>query len=243
MLAPCFWGAPDSQAMVEALLEVFAPIGRHGLYAGDNLVAAGRNLGFLSDSTFQDAFSAVITADNPVGYAIMWRVHVFCWAARNGLSRPGDFVECGVASGALSAVMCRYLSFAEQGRTLRLFDAWDTDPRVDASAYGGNTLAHVRNMFASYPNVRLFPGYLPDSLTPAALPERISFLHLDLNSAEAEIACLERLFERMSPGAILLLDDFGHSGYAASHRAETAWFSARGYAVAELPTGQGIVIR
>jgi hypothetical protein len=206
------------------------------------MLVIGRNLHFLGDQKFLESFGSVVSPDNYIARAIMWRIHIYCWAAKNGLRRDGDFVECGVSSGALAAIMCAYLHFENIEKKFYLLDAWDTDPRVDASVYNGNSLAYVQSVFARYPNVKLTPGFIPDVFETAELPERISFLHLDLNSAGAEISSLNRLYERLTPGAILLLDDFGHTAFGATHRAQLEWFGWHGLTVAELPTGQGLVI-
>ncbi|WYX15476.1 hypothetical protein WJ974_02785 [Achromobacter xylosoxidans] len=68
-------------------------------------------------------------------------------------------------------------------------------------------------------------------------------MHLDLNNAEAEIGALDMLFDRMVPGAVLILDDYGWLYYRAQKDAEDPWFARRGYRVLELPTGQGMVIK
>jgi len=68
-------------------------------------------------------------------------------------------------------------------------------------------------------------------------------MHLDLNNADAEIGALKLLFERMVPGAVLVLDDYGWLAYRAQKLAEDPWFAQRGYRVLELPTGQGLLIK
>ncbi len=68
-------------------------------------------------------------------------------------------------------------------------------------------------------------------------------MHIDLNNAPAEIGALEILFDRLSPGGILILDDYGWVGYKAQKQAEDPWLAARGYQVLELPTGQGLVFK
>ena len=63
-------------------------------------------------------------------------------------------------------------------------------------------------------------------------------------SADAELAALDVLWDRMVPGAILILDDYGWSGYYAEQKfREDVFFEERGYRVVELPTGQGMVIK
>lgn len=74
-------------------------------------------------------------------------------------------------------------------------------------------------------------------------PDKISFLHVDLNNAPAEIGTLERLFDRLSPGGVLVLDDYGWQAYRAQKLAEDPWLAERGYEVLELPTGQGLVFK
>jgi O-methyltransferase len=83
---------------------------------------------------------------------------------------------------------------------------------------------------------------VPDSLANAA-PNKIAFLHLDLNNADAEVGALEVLFDRMVPGAIMVLDDYGWLAYEAQKIAEDDWLGKRGYRVLELPTGQGLLIK
>src|SRR5690606_35177127 len=102
--------------------------------------------------------------------------------------------------------------------------------------------AQVRNRFVDTPNVIVTQGKVPDVLAEV-VPEKIAFMHLDMNNAEAEIGALEVLFERMVPGAVMVLDDYGWLAYRQQALAEDPWFAQRGYRVLELPTGQGLVIK
>lgn len=88
----------------------------------------------------------------------------------------------------------------------------------------------------------LLRGRVPDSLKIAA-PEKIAFMHLDINNADAEIGALEALFDRMVPGAVMILDDYGWLYYREQKMAEDPWFAKKGYRVLELPTGQGMIIK
>ena len=99
----------------------------------------------------------------------------------------------------------------------------------------------MRRRFADKPNVVVTPGSVPESLVNA--PDKIAFLHIDMNGAAAEVAALEALFERLVPGALVVLDDYGWLVFQEQQQAELAWFEARGLPVLELPTGQGLVMR
>lgn len=64
-----------------------------------------------------------------------------------------------------------------------------------------------------------------------------------MNAAKAEIGALDRLFDLVVPGGFVVFDDFGHIQAREQHQAETEWMAARRYAILELPTGQGLVIK
>jgi O-methyltransferase len=90
--------------------------------------------------------------------------------------------------------------------------------------------------------VRVIRGSVPESFAEAA-PDAIALLHLDMNSAESEIGALDHLFDRVSPGGIVIFDDFGWTDYAPQRIAETAYMKERGYRILEMPTGQGFLIK
>ena len=102
--------------------------------------------------------------------------------------------------------------------------------------------ASVKKRFGSFANVTVTQGKVPDILAEVS-PKKIAFMHLDMNNADAEVGALEVLFDRMVPGAVLILDDYGWLGYRAQKLAEDPWFEKRGYRVLELPTGQGLLIK
>jgi O-methyltransferase len=83
---------------------------------------------------------------------------------------------------------------------------------------------------------------VPDSFAEAS-PKKIAFLHIDMNSEKAEMLALEHLFERVTPGGIIVFDDFGWTCNVNQMTSELAFMKQRGHHVLELPTGQGIVIK
>ena len=54
---------------------------------------------------------------------------------------------------------------------------------------------------------------------------------------------LEVLFERISPGGMVVFDDYGWAGYRDQKLAVDEFMRDRGHAVLELPTGQGLILR
>jgi O-methyltransferase len=251
-----FYGFPDDQVerVLQLILQVktaYRDIGYH-TYTGDMLCTFGRNQSFVYDPRFRDAFDHNAADANEETW--LWRLHTLTWAATQAARLPGDFVECGTFRGFMSAVVCEYLDFAKLEKTFYLYDSfaglperWSTEGErrhtnpVYANAEG-YSLAAVQQRFAGYSNVRVIQGVVPEIFRSVS-PDRIAYLHVDLNSAAAEIAALEALFDRVVPGGTIIFDDFGHMTYAEQHTAETTWMRERGYAILELPTGQGLVVK
>lgn len=223
------------------------------VFAMDNLIALGKSAGFLSDERFRTAVER--HAGTRQERSLLWRLHTLAWAARNALSIPGDFVECGVWRGFCSAVVTTCLDFASVDKTLYLYDTFRGIPDEYNSENRSNAiyehenrddphaiLKRVRAIFEPYPNVRIVPGVVPDTFE-AACPERISLLHIDMNSAASEVAALEHLFDRVAVGGIIVFDDYGWRAYAAQKTAEDAFMAQRGQHILELPTGQGLLVK
>ena len=83
----------------------------------------------------------------------------------------------------------------------------------------------------------------PDVLHENA-PEKIAFLHLNLNAAQAEVSALEVLFDRtLCLRGYIVFDDFGHIRGKEQNVAETDWMNSRNYDVLEMPTEQALVIK
>ncbi|MGL5446675.1 MAG: class I SAM-dependent methyltransferase [Rhabdaerophilum sp.] len=215
-----------------------------GIYTGDNLFTYHRNLSFLDDRKFMESHGAHATTD--AEYSILWRMAVVLWGFRNGLRLQGDFVECACYRGITARVICDTVEFKKfPDRHYYLYDLFDHDPDLPHHAmpqHSKELFAEVKQRFAEYPNVTVTQGKVPDVLASVS-PKKIAFMHLDLNNVDAEIGALEVLFDRIVPGGVIVLDDYGWLGYRPQRLAEEPWFAARGCHVLELPTGQGLVIK
>ena len=242
-LTSVFYGLRNETEFHRGVQHVLNNINGIGVYTGDNLLTFGKNLGFLEDERFMRAFSG---AASPIDeQQRLWRLHVLCWAASNGLRLKGDFVECACYRGTSARIVAEYTKLRQSGKRYFLYDLFEHAPGMAHHAmplHSDTLFEHVRTRFADMPNVVVTRGRVPEILRKVA-PASISFMHLDLNNAEAEIGALMLLFERMVPGAILVLDDYGWAAYRDQKVVEDAFFEKRGYRVLELPTGQGLVVK
>lgn len=220
-------------------------------YASDNLICLQRNRSYRLDRKFITSF--LDSATTPQEKSLAWRLHTLTWAAKNALRVEGDFVECGVLEGYCSSVLFKYLDFQNLPRYAYLYDTFSGLPEETSTEeerrmwnytrYDSEELYEsVRQKFASYPNVKVIQGIVPDSFEEA-VPEKIAFLHIDMNSEKAEMLALDYLFDRVSRGGMIVFDDFGWSCNVDQTLSEWKFMNERDHAVLELPTGQGLVIK
>jgi hypothetical protein len=233
------------------------------VFWGDRLLTLDKSAGFLNDPDFVAAIQSIRGSHVYDQYdgadSIAWRLHTLLWAAEQSLNVEGDFIECGTFKGDMAFVIAKRLGRRLSDRTFRLFDSFaGLSPRLArADDYPDNPgfidfanqyyrqeglLDSVRDRFRSMPHVEIVQGFLPESLA-GKTPDHIAFLHIDLNSPKAEVACLEQLFDRVSPGGIIVLDDYGWRAFRMQKQGEDAFFRDHGYLVLELPTGQGLVVK
>lgn len=244
-LTGTFFGISNPNDFIQGIQQAVNNIqGQNGIYAGDNLFTYHRNLGFLDDEPFMKAFAK--HANTEIERAVLWRMSTILWGVRHGLRLEGDFVECACYKGTTVRVVCDAVDFGKYpDRHYYLYDLFDHDPSLPHHAmpeHSKQLFADVKARFGGFENVTVTQGKVPDVLADVA-PNKIAFMHLDMNNADAEIGALEVLFDRMVPGAVLILDDYGWLGYRAQKLAEDPWLAKYGYRVLEMPTGQGLLIK
>jgi hypothetical protein len=213
------------------------------------------NHDFLKDPRFVAAYSRAIKAAG-VDYKYYWRVHVALWCASHALTLPGDFVECGVWRGVLSTAIMQYHDWNKLNRRFILFDTFrgfDEKQLTDEEISKGN-VAHfrehyqqdiyddvVRN-FSEYQNVEIVRGPVPDTLSNTII-DQVCYLSIDMNNAAPEIAAARFFWDRLAPGAPVLLDDYGFVGYEVQKRAWDAFSIEQHAPILALPTGQGLLLK
>lgn len=139
---------------------------------------------------------------------------------------PGDLVECGVWRGGASIFMRAALeAHGDTTRDVWLCDSFEGVPAPDAENFPADwrdqlfTFAElavgpdeVRKNFQRYglldPRVRLLSGWFKDTL-PTAPIEQISLLRADGDLYESTIQILENLYDRVSVGGWVVIDDYG----------------------------------
>lgn len=186
-----------------------------------------------------------------------WRFHVALWAAKHAAQLPGDFVECGVNNGSLAKAILTYLPWDELNKNFHLFDTWagfDTSLLKEEElklgllkkfegTYVSETFDLVKKTFATHARVQLHRGSVPQTLEAAGI-QKVSYLSIDMNCSAPEIAAAEYFWNKLSPGAVIVLDDYGFNDtHTVQKRAFDAFCAAHGTQVLSLPTGQGLIFK
>ena len=150
----------------------------------------------------------------------------------------GDIVECGVwKGGSMMLIAKRLLQLNNSNRKLFLFDTFEgmSEPNEkDVSAIDSSTakellekenrsegdnvwcyssLDEVKSNLRkiNYPSDKLFyyKGKVEDTLPEPSLGE-IALLRLDTDFYESTKHELETLYDKVVPGGVLIIDDYGH---------------------------------
>ena len=238
-----FFGVPNPNTFALAMQGVISQVPGNGVFAGDNLFAFGRNLGFLDDDRFMLAMER--HAESDAEKSAIWRIYVLCWAAKRALRLEGDLVECGCGRGTSAHIVADYIGLDSSAKKMYLYDLFESSLDASLRSVPGQAsplFDQVRQGFEVFPNVQIIKGEVPKSFEQGA-PEKIAYLHIDMNNPAAEVGALERLYERVEPGAMIIFNDYGWRAYREQKLAEDRFFDRIGQQILEIPTGQGLLIK
>lgn len=173
---------------------------------------------------------------------IRLRAHICSWAAQHCKTLEGDFLEFGTYFGILALMMCDYISFEKLNKKFYLFDTWGPLPGHHPS-YPDDIFDQVKNRFNQYPNVKMVRGVVPESISQISL-DKIAYIGIDMNGYLAERAVLDQLYEKLVPGGIIYLDDYGWGGSPNLLR-ETVddFFATKPEELLCFPSGNAIIIK
>jgi hypothetical protein len=181
-----------------------------------------------------------------------WKLHHVCWAALHASKLGGDFVDIGSGLGVAIRCAINYLHANNvEPPTAWCVDRWDERDLThqqtgEEIGMGLRPSVYVRDfkeaatMFGGYPSCRLVQGTVPDCLDQVEA-KRVSFVYSDLNIAAPEIAAAEYLWDRMVPGGIYMIDDYG--GFPVTRKAFDDFARSKGVKVASLAEGPGMMIK
>jgi hypothetical protein len=196
----------------------------------------GPKAGALPDD-YDDEAKQILTAVRPYTMTSNEKLYALVTAVRYVVDAgiEGDLVECGVwRGGSMHAVARTLLAKGVSDRDLHLFDTFSgmTEPTErDVSLHVGKSAAELLETAGKdthtwavasradveqglatldYPQERfhLVEGPVEKTI-PDEAPQRIALLRLDTDWYESTRHELEHLYDRLEPGGVLIIDDYG----------------------------------
>ncbi|RTY92277.1 TylF/MycF/NovP-related O-methyltransferase [Flavobacterium sp. GT3R68] len=222
-------------------------------YDTDSLTTSN-NCDFITEPRFAKAYQAAADTKPWEGYTLQWRTYIVCWFADLVKNLEGDFVECGVYTGAYSSAVIDYIDFQNLSKKFYLLDTYEglvpgmiseaeRKAGIDVYLKGHytNVYEQVVKTFAPF-NVEVIKGIVPETL-PLCKAEKICYLSIDMNCVEPEIAAANYFWDKIVTGGVIVLDDYGFPLHIEQKKAFDAFAVEKGQNILSLPTGQGVIIK
>ena len=135
----------------------------------------------------------------------------------------GDLVECGAAKGGSASLIGLTLKRLNAHRTLWVLDTFEglPSPTIEdpdweiAKKFTGSCRATVTEVSALFESLgildscKLIKGRFQETVQEFS-SVGIALLHIDGDWYDSVKACLEGLYDRVTPGGVIQIDDYGH---------------------------------
>ena len=189
-------------------------------------------MNFNEDSLWESYNTMLLSPDTGRVRKLLVRYEIFKLA----MNVPGDIVECGVFKGAGWMYWLKLLDLHAKGEQRKVvgFDTF--------SSFANSLLDYERESAKAFTTEAAFDGVNPESILGYAkiagfnngeliagdvietLPEyvaknpgfRIALLHLDFDTYHGTKVALDNLYSHVTPGGIILLDEYGKRGWGES---------------------------
>ena len=210
-------------------------------FAADNLITFGKILGFLKEPNFVENAEEVFKNDE-LHRSIIWRIYILSWSINQCKTIDGDMIEFGCYDCNVAEFLVNYCNLTKHKKKFYLYDIFDNPPTHKFSKHSETLFDDVSKRLKKYKFINIIKGLLPNSYKDEVV-NKISFVHFDLNSAKTEIDLLKKIYDKISIGGHIVIDDYGWSCFEEQHEAHKNFFQSKDQIILELPTGQGLVIK
>ncbi len=169
-----------------------------------------------------------------------------CAITEHCLKIEGAYAECGVYKGGSAIGIVKIVKGRTANRRIHLFDSFNGLNQYELRSADFHSL-HTFNDYSFQDVARWFPdddnlhfhvGFIPETLKQVE-DERFSFVHLDLNFYESTRESLRFFCTHLSPGGVIIVDDYGFKLYEDHvKRAVDEFCEESGLEMFSLGTGQ-----
>src|SRR5579872_2853966 len=166
------------------------------------------------------------------------------------LAAVGEVAEFGVWRGGTALLLHNHLTSRAPERTLHLFDSFaglpQENPARDNHHRKGDLAnlseAGVRALFEGRRGVAIHSGSFEETVAQVHA-QMFCFAHIDADLYASVLFASEFIFPRLSPGGVVVYDDYGFRTCAGAKAAVDEYFSAMAVRPIYLPTGQCVAIK
>lgn len=188
---------------------------------------------------------------------LLWRHWIVTYAVKHAIKFANtdeyNFVECGVEWGHTAYFALSEISENKniaKKYSMHLYDAWKDmrkEELVDSEYWHVNIYKNLdinvtkKNLKKFNEHLIYHQGYIPSLLQEKPdPPNRVLYLHIDLNSSKPTLAALEFFYPHLVPGSVILLDDYGWDAYEDTKNTIESFFADKDGLLMKLPTAQAI---
>jgi hypothetical protein len=150
---------------------------------------------------------------------------------------PGAVAEIGCFEGG-NALLCLQSRIWSNKKRYFLFDSFEGFPTpspldpssIRAGDYApSGVLGEILAPFASYPEVEIVKGFVPDSFAAIAAGQRFSLAFYDCDLYQPALDTFAFFWDRMEPGGLILIHDYfaEPGGFHGVRQATDEFFAAR----------------
>lgn len=164
-------------------------------------------------------------------------------ASKNKLLSSINLAECGVCDGLTIYFAIKACEMSNKEKKVHLYDSWETlaDDKLRFKYDYLDIEITKKNLNSFQEDLVFNKGLIPNIFKTATNPSEISWLHIDLNSAEATKSALNFFYDKLISGGIILFDDYG--GFDDTRKVIDNFFDDKNGHFVNYPTGQGVFIK
>jgi len=199
---------------------------------------------FLEDDAFLTYYERFMDVGN---WHSLDRKYTLDQLLKLTLHLEGDLVECGAYKGASAYLMCK--AFRNSDCVVHLFDSYEglsAPGNRDGAYWTKGALqtpeAVLHQSLAEFHNYRSYKGWIPNRFGEVA-DRRFRFLHVDVDLFQPTLDSLNFFYERVVPGGLILMDDYGFTTCPGAKRAADEFFASKPERIVMLSTGQAFTVK
>ena len=184
--------------------------------------------------------------------SLRWRHYLVTYTAYLAITRTKskNFVECGVCDG-----LTAFYAFNASKKFncfYYLYDSWDAMREQDlvgkeighAGRYYYLNIDNTKKNLESLGDQAIFnKGYIPEVFKNVKNPEALSWLHIDTNSSNTTLDCLNFFYEKLENNGVILFDDYAHINYEDTRKVIDSFLNNKKGNFLHFPTGQAFFIK